>query len=163
MPSLAQFDDTAAIFDSPAVRGGDRMIYVGGPLKGLDPTSDMPMTVDFQVVQSPKDEHDPAQATRVLGSVTRVGNGRWEAVVPANRLQPGSEARGIGILVVANMETFAYETFTWCDHIEIEEATVADVEAKLSAASLAEVISASVDGGFMGPAAASTQATSGGS
>jgi hypothetical protein len=134
---VSQFD-RAKSFTAPASRG-EPLIHVGGPLTDLR-AADRPSTIEFVIIQNPPDpedpskkDHDPAHAIRVRGSVKPTGNDRWDAIVPAGDLEIGDEARGIGVAVIEQIDGYAYEALTWCDHIKaIEATTAADVEQDLA-------------------------------
>jgi hypothetical protein len=133
----SQFD-RAKVFTDAESRGGPQ-IHVGGPLEHLRP-EDRVVAVEFVVIQPAKDlldpdkeDHNPARATRVRGSVKSSGNGRWDAIVPATGLRTGDAARGVGVVVIEQTDAYAYATVTWCDHIAaIETTTAAAVQEDLA-------------------------------
>jgi hypothetical protein len=124
--SLSQFHAHATLAVDPAHArerpdAGPSRIEVGGPLV-LDSASDyeMPITVKFLIIQSPKDDHDLRHARRVRGCVEADRSGQWQACVdfPEGQLMSG-EARGIAVAVMEKKDQFGFETLTWCDHIEL--------------------------------------------
>jgi|SRR5215210_3890438 len=142
--AYSRFDHEATVGPGTRVADGARedlnrmdRLDVGGPL-GLDSDSryDVPVTINFVIVQSNEGDHDPRNARRVRGvTQATVANGRWDASVefPAGLLVSG-EARGIGVAVVEKRDQFAYETLTWCDHIELVVQTPSGIGAAAGSA-----------------------------
>jgi hypothetical protein len=142
--AYSRFDPTATVGPDTRVADGageelnrkDRL-DVGGPLE-VDSAStyDLPVTISFVVVQSDPEDHDPRNARRVRGvTQATVANGRWDASVEfAAGMLGAGEARGIGVAVVEKPDQFAYETLTWCDHIELVTRTASEIGAAVGSA-----------------------------
>jgi hypothetical protein len=125
--SLSQFSSPATISEGRAPGTGpddgakrSPMIHVGGPLE-LDSPEDYvhPILVHFAIIQSEEDDHDPANAKRTSGVGREIGRGKWAGAAPAGKLKSGKPARGIAVAVLEKKEQFAYETITWCEHIDV--------------------------------------------
>jgi hypothetical protein len=121
--SLSQFDPVLKRSTSQPARAGDIRIDVGGPLK-LDPDVQYtkPFVIHYTIIQSDEGVHEPALAKRVSGVVETDGaDNRWEDFVDVEPdFFESGEARGIGVAVLQQTSEFAYETLTWCDHVNLD-------------------------------------------
>jgi hypothetical protein len=126
--SFSQFDKKVTIHeDGEAAKSapGKIRLKVGGPLE-LEPKGRYlpPAVVRILIVHSAKGDHDPANAARGSGVVVvdEFTTGRWETKVEVDEqaFRSEGETRGIGVAVLEQKDGFAFETITWCDHIELD-------------------------------------------
>jgi hypothetical protein len=154
---VSQFDRHLKVSTSsdviPTVQAAEipadtEVIHVGGPLQIAAPEDyEHPILVQFLVVQTT--EVDPAAQTetdqaardakRARGVGQEVeGEDRWRGTVKRGELDfpPGekTETRGVAVALLERREQFAFDTITWCDHVDLvdeaEYARLANAEAR---------------------------------
>ena len=138
----------AFMLDGKALPAGTDVIEVEGPLGiGAPEDYEHPIYVQFLIVQVPEDdetaasgETDETDTTAARSDVVRergvgkevldvAGNPiqepRWRGAIPLGDLIAGREeeikreTRGVAVALLERREQFAFDTITWCDHIEL--------------------------------------------
>ena len=131
---LSQFHDDGFIEASVTGRPLGQ-ITVSGPLNLNLKEQQFPIAIHVMVVQHREGEHGPNTA-KVAKGVLVINEGaatdEWRLTLTedvAGDLKDG-DARGIAVAVVPAKGLFAYDTFTWCEHIKLKvrPATVSAVD-----------------------------------
>ncbi len=122
--AFSQFEKVVLDPERNPLPKGMVALRVEGPLELVDPERyEAPVVISFVLVHSAEGDRDPENAKRVRGvvEVADLKAERWDAVVDvveADFAAPGS-TRGIGVAVLEQKGRFAFETVTWCDHVEL--------------------------------------------
>ena len=108
--------------------GSVDIIEVGGDLKGDLSEYDRPIVIHFTTFGSPRKTRPTRIATTPTGRRSpglvveqMLADKKWTGSVEAKEGKfEDRDARGIGVAILPNHEEFAYETLTWCSHIELK-------------------------------------------
>jgi len=140
---LSQFKSTLNVSKSSAgpasvqaqIREGVDVIEVGGPLQlGAPEDYVHPIIVQFVLIQTPEGDHTGENQKRVRGIGQEVEGSDprvWQGTVERGGLVAGPEeethkaTRGVAVAVLERSKQFAFDTITWCDHVELVDGTVA--------------------------------------
>jgi hypothetical protein len=117
------------------IREGADVIEVGGPLElGAPEDYVHPIIVQFLLIQTPEGDHTVEHQERVRGIGQEVEGSDppvWQGTVELGGLVAGpedqthKETRGVAVAVLERSEQFAFDTITWCDHVELVDGTAA--------------------------------------
>lgn len=122
--AFSQFGEVSLDPKRNPLPDGRVALRVGGPLEDVDAERyEAPVVISFVLVHSADGDRKAKNAKRARGvvEVTNLTAGSWETVVEvveADFMAPGT-TRGIGVAVLEQKDRFAYETVTWCDHVEL--------------------------------------------
>jgi hypothetical protein len=140
---LSQFEPTLNVSTSSGgetlvqaqIPEGVDVVEVGGPLElGAPEDYVHPIIVQFLLVQTPEGDHTGAFQKRARGVGQEVEDSDppvWRGTVKLGDLVVGpgkekhTETRGVAVAVLERSKQFAFDTITWCDHVELLDGTTA--------------------------------------